>query len=220
MFVVFDFDGTLADTYPLFRQSFDEVASQFDVSPYRVADEAYIRTLEASNVLRFHGIAPDLMGVFVMRLREGMEKRKEQARLFPGVSEILRRLVANGHSLGILSSNSYSLAVSSLGGLIDVFAHREFDVSLRDKAGALTKLRDSKASDGICSIGDEIRDLLAAETAQVPFAAVSWGYNTIASLCSYGLEKVLDQPSDIMKFVETCCEQQRRPGAVGTAQEG
>ncbi len=220
MFIVFDFDGTIADTYPIFREAFNEAAARFDVSPYRVSDEGYIRTLEASEVLRFHGIEPDLMGVFVMLLREGMEKRKEQAKLFSGVSEIISDLLAEGHSLGILSSNSRSLAATSLGDLMDFFVHRQFDVSLRDKAGALATLRDSKASDGICSIGDEIRDLLAAEKTQVPFAAVSWGYNTIDALRSYGLKNVLNHPSDILKFVETCCEQQRRAAAVRTAQEG
>ena len=211
MFVVFDFDGTLADTYPIFRKAFDGAAQCFDVSPFRVAEVAYIRTLEASEVLRFHGVETDLMGAFVMRLREGMEKRKEEAKIFAGVPEIVNSLVSKGHALGIISSNSEALAVSSLGGLMDLFVHREFDVSVREKAGALSKLKNSKASEGICSIGDEIRDLIAAETAQVPFAAVSWGYNTISSLRSYGLKKVLYDPCDIVTFVEACCEQQRRP---------
>jgi len=212
MLVVFDFDGTLADTYALFREAFNDAARELNVSPYRIEDEAHIRTLEATDVLRFHGVGPRVAAEFIGLLRKGMDARRDEARLFSGISDVLLHLIQEGQCLALLSSNSPSLIQTSLGELTMHFAIQRFDVPLREKANALRWVSGAKSSQ-VCFIGDEIRDASAATEADVPFGAVCWGYNSEAALRKAGAFEILHHPSDIEWFVRnlsTAPRQDRR----------
>jgi phosphoglycolate phosphatase len=200
--VTFDFDGTLGDTYPLFREAFDDAARVLGTTFYRREEEAHIRTLEAMDVLRFHGIPADSVTAFVDLVRRGMDARRRQAALFPGISELLEQLSKTEHSLGLISSNSKQLVEAALGRHFALFGYRLFNVSLKAKGAVLRQAGSSESSKpALCYLGDEIRDAHAAQAAGIPFAGVLWGYNTEASLRQAGCATILRCPADIWSFV-------------------
>ncbi len=202
MLVAFDFDGTLADTYPIFRDAFDDAARKLGTTPYRRAEENYIRTLEAIDVLRFHDVGPDLMEQFIESLRQGMECRREKAQLFPNIREALNDLTQSGNNLALLSSNSLVLARASLDGLNDLFVSQRFDIPLQEKTAELRRMScSSQAVSGFCYIGDEFRDQIAARSAEVTFAAVSWGYNTPWLSRESSSCRLLHDPRDIAPYI-------------------
>jgi phosphoglycolate phosphatase len=213
MLVVFDFDGTLADTYALFRLAFNDAARELNVTPYRTEDEAHIRMLEAADVLRYHGVGSGVAAEFVGLLRKGMEARRDEARLFPGISDVLLHLVQEGQCLALLSSNSPSLIQTSMGQLTMHFPIQRFDVPLGEKASVLRKVSDAKSSQ-VCFIGDEIRDASAATEADVPFGAVCWGYNSESALRKAGAVEILHHPSDIERFVRNLSTAPRQNGRL------
>jgi phosphoglycolate phosphatase len=202
LFVAFDFDGTIADTYAIFRQAFNDAAQAMGVQSYRVEDEPHIRSLEAVDVFRLHGIEPPAFAPFVQLLRNGMELRRAQAKMFDGIPEVLNTLLREGIHLGLISSNSRTLVASILGRHFSNFEFQVFDVSLADKVVALkeTALRYASAA-VMCYVGDEIRDAKAAQAANIPFVSVTWGYNTGTSLRRAGCDMCIDKPGKLGEFL-------------------
>ena len=201
MFLVFDFDGTLADTRVPFREAFDEAAYTMGVQPYRKEDEAYLRTLEASDVLRAHGIAPDRFADFTGLLKQGMESRRSQIRLVAGMADALDVLGKLGLPLGLITSNSDALVRAVLAEQIGLFRYMKFDVSIKEKGAALTCAASECSPFGrLHYIGDEIRDLRAAVAAQVDFSAVTWGFNTEAALHEEGCKDFIRHPIELTRI--------------------
>ena len=199
MLYLFDLDGTLADTREAFQQAFDEAARAINVQSFRRNDEEYLRTLEASDVLRAHGIAAEQFGSFTQFLKEGMAKRESHVQLVSGMGEALDALSGHGIRLGLLTSNAESLARAVLADRISLFTHCQFDVALHAKESALTQA----ASEGtpryqLRYFGDEIRDWQAALAADVPFTAMTWGYNTEASLRTEGCTSFVRHPDELV----------------------
>lgn len=204
MFLVFDFDGTLADTHTAFREAFDEAARMMRVQLFRMQDEDYLRTLEASDVLRAHGILPGQFADFTGLLKQGMESRRSHIRLVPGVDDALFALEKMKIPLGLITSNSESLVRSVLAEQSELFAYLRFDVSINAKAAVLASAASDHAHFGpLQYVGDEIRDFRAAVAANVAFSAVTWGYNTEDSLRKQGCEKFIRHPNEFARIQPT-----------------
>lgn len=110
--VVFDFDGTLADTRELILQTNRAAMRKMN---YPVAsDEAISATigipLEAGILTLFPEITPDQVPAWVKTYREVFDTLKGQfiPTLFPEVKETLERLHAAGYQLTIASSRHSS----------------------------------------------------------------------------------------------------------------
>ena len=54
--VIFDFDGTLADTLPWFRASFHDVIARFDLKPVAAEELEGLRGLSAREIMARLGV--------------------------------------------------------------------------------------------------------------------------------------------------------------------
>ncbi|MEY4243328.1 MAG: hypothetical protein RLZZ245_913, partial [Verrucomicrobiota bacterium] len=50
-------------------------------------------------------------------------------------------------------------------------------------------------------IGDELRDVKAAQKAGIPIAAVTWGFNSRESLAASEPDYLFDQPTDFLRLL-------------------
>lgn len=186
--VIFDFDGTLADSFPWFIDAFDEAALRFGFErPDR--DRIHeLRELDARQILMRHRIALWKVPFVAQFLRKHMSSDISRIALFPGVDAALETLAARGLRLALLSSNSYRNVAQVLGPRTRCFRDFECSVSLFGKTRRLRRLLGSSdtAADEVIFVGDEIRDAQAAKRARVPFGAVSWGYTDLSSLAAHG----------------------------------
>jgi phosphoglycolate phosphatase len=118
-------------------------------------------------------------------MRTLMNREIQQITPFAGVEQPLSRLVEQGATLGLISSNSQENIQLVLGeGIVRLFAYRECGVSMFGKAVNLQKiLRKSRIPPAAAIyIGDEIRDLEAARAVRIRFGAVAWGYTHLDAL--------------------------------------
>lgn len=186
--VIFDFDGTLADSFPWFIDAFDQAALRFRFQrPDR--DRIHeLRELDARQILARHRIAPWKVPFVARFLRKQMESDIGRIALFPGVDAALETLAARGLRLGLLSSNSYGNITRVLGARTRCFRHFECSASLFGKTSRLRRLiiASGVTADQVIFVGDEIRDAQAARRARVPFGAVAWGYTELSSLAAHG----------------------------------
>lgn len=183
--LIFDFDGTLADSFPHFVAHIRQVVEHFGLR--RIGPEALddLRGRSAAEVIAYLGIPAWKVPLVARYVRRLMTADAARISLFPGAHETLQRLANRGVRLAVVSSNTEANIRVIFGPesarLIDVY---ECGAALFGKATKfrkvlrLTKVPRSQA----LAIGDETRDLEAAVRAGIAFGAVSWGYTKTAAL--------------------------------------
>jgi phosphoglycolate phosphatase len=186
--VIFDFDGTLADSFPWFCRILNEVADRFHFRRTEPHEIDALRTMGARDLMRHFGIPAWKMPFIAHHIRKRKSRELDQTRLFDGVDRMLRELSDAGIVLALVTSNSEPNARAILGtDNAKLVRHYECGVSLFGKASRFRRvLRRSAfpAGDAIC-VGDEIRDLEAARRQGIAFGAVTWGYTVPDALTAH-----------------------------------
>jgi phosphoglycolate phosphatase len=198
--LIFDFDGTLADTFDLFLDVFDEAAALYRFEPFDRKNQDYLRTLDARSILQYHRVPTWKLPVIAQTTRKLMERHVETIRLFAGIESTIANLHRRGATLALLSSNSRSNAIRVLGReAASHFDYLECGVSIFVKRAKLRNLlaRSGFAAADSILIGDEIRDAQAANRIGVTFGAVSWGYTAIETLLKAGAREYFSSPSEL-----------------------
>lgn len=183
--VIFDFDGTLANTFPWFLSIVDQIVERFQIKRFEREHLDDLRSLDIYSLLKRHDIplwklAP--MGSYARKL---MSKEIHQISLFRGADALLQALSDAGIQLALVSSNTDQNVRSVLGpentSRIQYYA---CGVSLFKKQTKFKRILAESGTppDEALCIGDEIRDLQAASAARIPFGAVSWGFTNIEVL--------------------------------------
>ena len=198
--VIFDFDGTLADSFPWFCRILNEVADRYNFKRTEPDEIDALRTMDARDLMRHFGIPAWKMPFIANYMRKRKSQELGETRLFDGVDRMLRELTDAGIALALVTSNSEPNARAILGAenarLIGTY---ECGVSMFGKASRFRKtLRrtGTPAGDAIC-IGDEIRDLEAARRVGVNFGAVTWGYTIPDALLAHAPTTVFRSVSEI-----------------------
>lgn len=177
--VVFDFDGTLADSFPFFLRSFDVLAGRHGFRPILGEDLDALRGCDVKQIMRHVGIPLWKVPRVASDFRTMMASEIDDIPLFDGVGAMLHTLVGENVRLAVLSSNSESNVRAVLGPeharLIECYA---CGASLFGKRSKLRRLLGEMNIDrrhALC-VGDEVRDAEAARSERLRFGAVSWGY--------------------------------------------
>jgi phosphoglycolate phosphatase len=177
--VIFDFDGTLADSFPWFSRVVNDVADRYRFRRIEPHEAETLRTMEAHALMRHLGIPAWKMPLIARHMRRRKARELDQTRLFDGVDAMLRRLYDAGAIVALVSSNSEANVRAILGAQnARLIRHYQCGASLLGKASHFRRvLRRSgiAAGEALC-IGDEIRDLEAARRTGIAFGAVTWGY--------------------------------------------
>jgi len=183
--VLFDFDGTLADSLPFFVAVFNQIADRHRFARIDPAEVPALRHLDARQMMARVGM-PRWKLPFVARSFLALMRRSpERIPLFPGIPDALRRLAEDGTALGIVTSNAEDNVRAILGpGLAGLFQHYECGASIFGKRRRLSRVlrRAGVAPHQALYVGDQATDLEAARSAGLAFAAVGWGYGDLAAL--------------------------------------
>jgi phosphoglycolate phosphatase len=203
--VIFDFDGTLADSFPFFLESFGLLAGRHGFACLPAEELEALRGHDAQEMLRKIGLPAWKLPRVARDFRSLMAQHAARIRLFDGMPELLQRLSGRGVKLAVLSSNSRANVEAVLGpahaGLID---HYACGASL---FGKRRKLRTLLAKSGVppqraLCIGDEIRDIEAAQAEQVAAGAVAWGYTRPEALAARGPQALFSSVEELAAFLE------------------
>jgi len=183
--VLFDFDGTLADTFDEGLQILNSLAVEFKFRPLVGPDVEKARDMTTRQVMKFLEVParklPRISHHGVRRLRERMHTIKP----FPGVKELLAELRADGLRIGIVTSNSEENVNTffALHGLEKPEFVRSSSRLLGKARVIRQTMREFKFSNGeTLFVGDETRDIEACKRAGLRCVAVTWGYNSKLAL--------------------------------------
>lgn len=201
---VFDFDGTLADSFPFFLASFSELAHAHGLRPLDRARLDELRRLDARQLMRHVGLPAWKAPLVAMHFRRLMAGRTAQIALFDGMPALLRDLAGAGVELAVLSSNSRDNVQAVLGpGLTGLIRHLDCGVSLMGKKRKLRALlaRTGFAPGQTVCIGDEIRDIEAARGVRATAAAVGWGYTLPDALAAHQPDTLVHSVAQLRQYL-------------------
>jgi phosphoglycolate phosphatase len=176
--VLFDFDGTLADSLDWFLGIFDQVADRYGFRHLAPGDRERLRGLETSAILRDLGVPTWKLPLIARDLRALAARDIARIRLFPGAAAMLDALTAGGIQIAVVSSNAEENVRRVLGPAAAHVRRFACGASLFGKAAKVRAvLRATRAHPGSALlIGDEARDIDAANQTGIGSAAVAWGY--------------------------------------------
>lgn len=197
--ILFDFDGTLANSLEKGLQHYNVLAEQYGFLP--ITDITAARQMKTKHFFRAHKIPlrrlPRLYKEFTGLQRSYMP----EVPLFEGMAEVLRSL-ARRYRLGILSSNSAENIRACLhaNGVLDLFETVSSHSSIFGKQKSLRKILKSSQvpRERAVYVGDEVRDMKAATRARIDGCAVTWGMHSESFLSSEGPRYVARRPADLL----------------------
>jgi hypothetical protein len=144
--VIFDLDGTLADSFPWFQGVVNSLADEYGfrrIAPHEVEP---LRGAAPMEILRRLQVPLWKVPMIATRMRALKRQHMEDIPLFPGTAGTLRALHEAGLTLGLVSSDSEANARRQLGPEnAALFAHFDCGASLFGKA---TKLSRGEAGEG------------------------------------------------------------------------
>jgi phosphoglycolate phosphatase len=206
--VIFDFDGTLADTFPWFMRVINDVADRYDFKRVEPHEVEVLRGMGAAEIMAYLGVPRWKLPLIASHMRKRKAREIGETRLFDGVERMLQRLGDAGIKIAVVSSNSEANVRAILGPKLAArISCFECGASVFGKAARFRKvLRRSGISraDALC-IGDEIRDLEAARRAGIAFGAAGWGFTRPDALQARG-------PNVLFSSIDEIADRLTRPG--------
>ncbi|KPL92001.1 HAD-IA family hydrolase [Herpetosiphon geysericola] len=198
--ILFDFDGTLADSIPWLVKAINGVAEKYKFRQLTLKEFTELRGRSPHEVMKYMQVAWWKVPLIARHMRQLAAQNIRQIQLFEGMDIILAQLSAADVRLGVVSSNSEENVRHVLGdALANVVEFYECSVPILRKRARFERIvrKANLEREKILCVGDEIRDAEAAKQAQLAFGAVGWGMSRIQDFAPYAPREVFFQVSDI-----------------------
>jgi len=188
--LVFDFDGTIADSFPIARDIAYQWLKQqgLEKVPVQAA-----RNMGVKGLIAHYHIPRHRLPQLYLYGRAEITRRMSQVKPIPGIPAVVKKLHSH-HRLGIITSNS-SANVASF--LMNHHLESYFDF-IDDSLDLFGKHHKLKRYAPDWYIGDETRDIDAARKAGCKSAAVTWGFESSQLLSSAHPDILLTTPSQLL----------------------
>lgn len=204
-FLLFDFDGTIADSIHLGSKIANRLAPLYGHKTFTDEEFLRFRAIPVTKVIKELGLPfYKIPGVISKALTE-YRHLVHELEPYPKIPQMLASLSQMGVPMALLSSNTsenlhYFLDrhkitafrwVEGTSGILK--KHRRIQQQLKKHA--------LKPSD-VIYIGDEVRDIVAAKKCKLKVIAVCWGFHTPELLSEHHPDYLAADPDEIIRIVE------------------
>ncbi len=196
---IFDFDGTICDSFAVVLATANKYLTQNNKKPITAKD---IRTKGIEKLIKEYKLSKLQTLIFVYKGRKEFKKFKSGLKIFPGLSSILEE-ISTTNTLVILSSNSKENIYEILkkNKILHLFKFIETNPFLFNKGKKLKEIikKEKLNPKEVIYFGDEIRDIRAGKVANVKTAAVTWGYEGEKLLKSTNPDFLISSPRELLQ---------------------
>jgi len=207
--VLFDLDGTLADTAPDLAAAVNWMRTQRGLEPTPYAVLRPTASAGARGMIgAAFGLAPGDAGYEDLRLEwfdRYQANMAEHSTLFDGVADLLDGLAAAGMAWGIVTNKPmrFTDPLVPLIGLAHAGCVVSGDTTPHAKphpAPLLEAARRLGIAPADCwYVGDDLRDIEAGRAAGMVTVACNWGYCGSIDPATWGADFLLDTPQDLLR---------------------
>lgn len=201
--VIFDFDGTIADSLPAIIRLYEDMHTRTG----RMAKEA-IETMRNKSMYRIAremglpGWKIVLLG-FIGRRR--FRHHLRSVGVYPGIEQLIKDLYKKRVKLFVVSTNRTTNVRKYLRwhGLEEYFDSIYGGANFFSKAPTMRKLlrRESLQPEDVWCVGDEIIDIRSAHRAGLRIISVTWGYGSHVGLKTEHPNKLVDSVTELRKVL-------------------
>jgi phosphoglycolate phosphatase len=203
--VIFDFDGTLADSLTWFRGVLGDVVDKHGLTPITEARAEELRGMAPKAIMDALDIPAWKIPFIAADVRARAAENVDQIHLFDGIRRMIEQLEAEGVKLAVVSSNGETAVKAVLGETLcsrfEIFA---CGAALFGKASVFRKVirKAGTTPQRTLSVGDEVRDIEAARETGCAAGAVNWGFATEAVLIAHAPDALFAEPADITRYTQ------------------
>ncbi len=206
--LIFDFDGTIADTHQYIIGISNRLAREFGYKHIAPEDVENLKNKTAREVIGILKIPLLKVPGIISRAKKEFYEDIDSLRPFAGLADVLAEMKGRDIAMGILSSNDERnvrafLRNHDLEGLFD-FIHTTVKVWSKNTALKDLMKKYGIPPDGAIYVGDETRDITAARRLKTRVAAVTWGYNSAEVLAEHQPDFLLHHPEELYKIITPC----------------
>jgi phosphoglycolate phosphatase len=201
--LLLDFDGTLADSYPAFVEALQHTIAHHGLHPIDADELEAMRGGHGRDLMRRLGVRWWQLPAVASTMKAQMGARAGQLKLFAGIERALAQLHAHGTRLAVVTSNAEPVVRTVLGASAVQVGWFECGVAMFGKSVRFRRVLRAAGLPGgqALAVGDELRDLEAAQEAGIPFAAVAWGYTRPEAFEASGV-RLLRRPVELARLSE------------------
>jgi len=202
-YVLFDLDGTLADSLEIGLNAMNRIRFLFGYKKLDKRDPRLRRVSGPDFVKTILGLNPLQAILWITLLKVLVARQAHKIKLFPGVKTMLKTLRAFV-KIGVVTSAQpgYTKTILKKAGLWPL-SIMEANVKYLEKDVRLLKLLKQlklKPKE-VLYVGDELRDAQACERSHVDFLAVAWGKDHADIFDSVKKVGIVKAPRDILRYV-------------------
>ena len=204
--LIFDFDGTIADTLTEAADVYNILAQENNYKQIDLKDIPSLRHYNVKKLAKELGISKLKIPFLLAKGRRLLKQRIHQLTPIKGMKEALHELRQDATHFGILTSNSTENVELFLdkNEIRDLFTFISSTSKLGGKAKHINSISRtfSIEKQNMLYIGDEIRDVKASQKAGISVAAVTWGFNSKESLEIEKPTYLIDTPNKLLELIK------------------
>jgi phosphoglycolate phosphatase len=208
--VIFDFDGTLANSISLALRIYNEHADHFGCMPIDETElpqlRQAVRDLGYAKAMKLKQVRISRVPAMLVTLSKEMKQHMAEVTPYEGIIQALEELKAKGYRLGVLTSNQEHIVREFL----ETHQYPLFDFIVSEKTlfgkdKALKRIMKKFALDrrGVVYVGDETRDVVACHKADIDVIAVGWGLAGHEGFTKDVPTKLIASTSELVATIES-----------------
>ncbi len=205
--IIFDFDGTIADTVDALVGIANRLAQEFGYIPIAADELAMLKNLSSREIIKYSGISIFKIPFLVKKVKAELKNKIPELKPIPGIKEVLIVLKTEGNRLGIITSNSQEnvtefLRINELDNLFEFIYSGTTIFGKTTIINNVLKQQQIKP-EAVIYVGDETRDIEASKKAHIKVIAVTWGFNSPEILARQNPDFLIHKPSELLDIVNS-----------------
>ena len=204
--IIFDFDGTIADTLEPLLAIANHLAEEFGYPEITIDQLKRLQTLDTRDIIRQSQVPVLKIPFLLRRLKAELNQKITTVQPIVGIPEALAELKQHHHTLGIVTSNSEENVSAFLQQhrLLHLFDFVKSGTTIFGKHRVINRLLKQKKMlvDQTIYVGDETRDIESAKAINMRIISVSWGFNDHSVLARYHPNQLIDHPQFLLQSVK------------------
>ena len=203
--IVFDFDGTIADTYQAIVDITNDLSSEFGYQPIDEEELLLLKNLSSKEIVKRAEISLFKIPFLVKRVQKELGGQIADLSPIKGIESVLLELKQRNYILGIVTSNVRENVVLFLqkNNLEYLFDFIYSGTNIFGKHRIINELvRKHKLNKtDVIYVGDETRDIRSARKSGINVIAVGWGFNSQEILAEYKPDFLAVKPTELLEAI-------------------
>ena len=202
--IIFDFDGTIADTVEVFVQVNNDNYKDYGTKFVSQEDVEALKKMGDRQALKFLGINVLEFVLITRKFFKQIHNFMHTAPIYPHIKEILAALHKQGKMIAIVSRNSAPniksfLKSNNIDHISQIFS--ENIVIRKHKIINMLVKKHKLSKSQVVFIGDRISDFVAAKKAGIDFIFVTWGYGDATKVPQNELKYIAHTPQELKELL-------------------